>query len=361
MRMIGLLFMVFCAVQAASAAGFDCDKASTRQEKLICSTPELSMLDDELSDRFARLNEGKTFQLMQRAWLRNVRNRCTDVKCLTSVYNERIQYLTAEKSEILITQSMILEQTQLRSDGYEVAIREEDAWPRYTLFNSDTEILLLDATVIDNVLYAILAVDEDKTYTLYEYADNRDSLYPIIHSDGLQLSRDFNTFYNVIFERYSGIEEDTFYFRVKVTDELSQALSYKLGSETSPVAVDRIYQSKSLAERYARARIGEEINTGIDELILRYDGGRTENVTIRTGFNYQNWIISHPVWHATKPVLYFDNSGAYACIWRVDLWHKTLTKIVPEHEAETPLPVTLNGKEAVVYIEEKQLKIAVSP
>jgi uncharacterized protein len=352
---------LFSAAQTAYGAGFDCNKASGLQEIAICSNPALSALDDRLNDAFLSLGDGKVFRLMQIDWLKRERNKCADIACLTSVYQSRIQYLTASQPASFISQEMILQERALRSDGYAVYDKESDAWPRFTLYQAESSITLIDSAVIDNVLYAILAVYSDDGATLYEYADNRPTLYPIVASSGLMLSEDYSPFNNAIFTRYSGIESTAFYFRMKETDELAQSMRYELGSGVAPVASDKVYQSPGLAERHARAVIEGTINTGLDELILRYSGGRTENVTAKTGFNYQNWIVSQPVWHSTKPVLYFDNSGAYACIWRADLWHKRLTKIVPEHEARTPLSVTLNGKEAVVYIEENQLKIAVSP
>lgn len=60
-------------------------------------------------------------------------------------------------------------------------------------------------------------------------------------------------------------------------------------------------------------------------------------------------------------MLYFDNNGARACIWRADLNTKVLTKIVPEHEAVSARPVEINGREAVVYLENNQLKFAITP
>ncbi|MCS5515026.1 hypothetical protein NWF32_04590 [Pseudomonas qingdaonensis] len=50
-----------------------------------------------------------------------------------------------------------------------------------------------------------------------------------------------------------------------------------------------------------------------------------------------------------------------ACIWRVDLSGKVLSKIVPEHTAGQPLAVELDGREAIVYVEHDQLMFALSP
>ena len=64
-------------------------------------------------------------------------------------------------------------------------------------------------------------------------------------------------------------------------------------------------------------------------------------------------------WSEDDKVLYFDNHDiALACIWRYDLETKELSKIVPEHEASNPFGFTFKGKEYVVYIEDKKIKVA---
>jgi uncharacterized protein len=85
------------AVPAAHAAGFDCTKAATPAEKLICSDNKLSAMDSQLSDLYAALTQGayKRAGLVadQRLWLKTVRDSCDTVSCLHNAYQERVQYL----------------------------------------------------------------------------------------------------------------------------------------------------------------------------------------------------------------------------------------------------------------------------
>jgi uncharacterized protein len=99
---------------AARAAGFDCKKATTHVERLICADPALSDLDSELK-RVFDLIEGETFghnaeppyQTIdpvgreETRWLRTVRNKCVDQRCLKQAYVNRIANLRARWAEAL--------------------------------------------------------------------------------------------------------------------------------------------------------------------------------------------------------------------------------------------------------------------
>lgn len=75
------------------AAGFDCSQASYPVEKLICSTPQISKADSDLSRyyRQALIAIGPSIQENQRAWLKE-RDKITSPQELLSFYNERIRY-----------------------------------------------------------------------------------------------------------------------------------------------------------------------------------------------------------------------------------------------------------------------------
>lgn len=82
----------------ALAASFDCAKAGSAAEKLVCSDSELSKADEELStvynhalDSSAEKSEFKKEQLN---WIRTRRNPCRDKKCLAAAYKERIEVLS---------------------------------------------------------------------------------------------------------------------------------------------------------------------------------------------------------------------------------------------------------------------------
>ena len=79
-------------------ASFDCQKASSSIEKLICSTPESAEADKNMALAYAKASvlESDKDQLKtkQREWLKGVRNICGDTNCLITAYNDRIRELS---------------------------------------------------------------------------------------------------------------------------------------------------------------------------------------------------------------------------------------------------------------------------
>jgi uncharacterized protein len=81
---------------SAYAVSFDCSKASTSVEKLICSNPVLGKLDDVMSQNYnsmsaANIGEGakKELRATQKSWLKE-RNSCLDRACLEQLYRKRL-------------------------------------------------------------------------------------------------------------------------------------------------------------------------------------------------------------------------------------------------------------------------------
>lgn len=82
-----------CLLTAASAhaASFDCAKARTQVEHLICDTPQISQLDERLAATYKTTLVGDpSARERQTAWLRETRNRCEDAACLTSAYQAQL-------------------------------------------------------------------------------------------------------------------------------------------------------------------------------------------------------------------------------------------------------------------------------
>ena len=79
-------------------ASFDCAKASSAQEKMICSDRELARLDVDLAKAYGKAREAaadpKALQAEQLQWLRSTRKSCSDKACLADAYRSR----TAELS-----------------------------------------------------------------------------------------------------------------------------------------------------------------------------------------------------------------------------------------------------------------------
>lgn len=86
----------------ARGAAFDCGKAGTDIEKMICADPALSDLDARLaraySARLASDRNGRDVKSRQAAWLRDVRNQCRDQACLKAAYEKRLAELSPPDS-----------------------------------------------------------------------------------------------------------------------------------------------------------------------------------------------------------------------------------------------------------------------
>lgn len=82
----------------AWAAGFDCKKASSTVEKVICSDSELSTMDDEVNQAYKRAlataPDAGSVKTEQKAWLAS-RNRCHDSACIKLAYILRLTSLGA--------------------------------------------------------------------------------------------------------------------------------------------------------------------------------------------------------------------------------------------------------------------------
>lgn len=76
------------------AASFECKKAASSVEHLICKNPDVSELDSTLGKLYSSLkNDNNSLIGSQRKWLEETRNVCTTVECLKNVYTNRIATL----------------------------------------------------------------------------------------------------------------------------------------------------------------------------------------------------------------------------------------------------------------------------
>jgi uncharacterized protein len=100
-----LLLLPLFASSVANAASFDCTKASTKRERLICHTPELSADDARLGAVYIQMlgalppEAAALEKQLEREWLRSLDEDCPadrsdDVVCLDQKYKERIGKLS---------------------------------------------------------------------------------------------------------------------------------------------------------------------------------------------------------------------------------------------------------------------------
>ncbi len=100
-----LLFVVLplCIAVNVQAASFDCAKASTKVEHLICDNLEISRLDDELSASYKTAlqdeKRAESIRQAQKEWLKE-RNSCADADCVKKAYGTRLQALTTSTGNI---------------------------------------------------------------------------------------------------------------------------------------------------------------------------------------------------------------------------------------------------------------------
>lgn len=85
------------ATASAPAPSFDCAKAASASEKLICLDAELAGLDARLAEGYRRLlsmtDDPAGLKQEQVGWLKTTRNACPNTDCLKTVYQARIDDL----------------------------------------------------------------------------------------------------------------------------------------------------------------------------------------------------------------------------------------------------------------------------
>lgn len=91
MRRVFWLLVLVCPLWA-QAASFDCEKAASPRERLICSDGYLSQLDSDLARLYHLAMSATDGALLasQRQWIKDSTARCpSDVKCLIQDYEQR--------------------------------------------------------------------------------------------------------------------------------------------------------------------------------------------------------------------------------------------------------------------------------
>jgi uncharacterized protein len=101
MQAVAMALLVMGFGDVAVAQSFDCAKAQTRVEKLICSNETVVELDEYLGRYYAAGREAleggavACLQADQAQWLEAARNACTEAACLESAYLHRLGELDA--------------------------------------------------------------------------------------------------------------------------------------------------------------------------------------------------------------------------------------------------------------------------
>ena len=94
-----LLLLLVWPAASVQAASFDCAKAATPVERMVCASQELSALDERLGDIYKQglEQEGAAPRLRasQKAWLA-ARGKCGDTRCVKERYEDRLAELLCD-------------------------------------------------------------------------------------------------------------------------------------------------------------------------------------------------------------------------------------------------------------------------
>lgn len=91
------IFILISIAGSSEAASFDCGKAKTSIEKIICRNNELSKLDEDMSKSYFETLKKldsilkNEFISDHKLWLKKVRNACSNAECLKMAYTKRIE------------------------------------------------------------------------------------------------------------------------------------------------------------------------------------------------------------------------------------------------------------------------------
>jgi len=106
-KFLPLLGLILLVSQHSFAASFDCGKASTKVERMICMNPKLGESDQDLNDQYTRLILASeplkvaAIKTAQRQWLKE-RGKCSDQICVQKVYQKRVRELYAQLKKLRI-------------------------------------------------------------------------------------------------------------------------------------------------------------------------------------------------------------------------------------------------------------------
>lgn len=72
---------------------FDCGRADTDAERMVCSDRSLAALDVQMAERYQAVTNDASVVEAQKTWVHDVRDACTDINCLHTAYQQRLSDL----------------------------------------------------------------------------------------------------------------------------------------------------------------------------------------------------------------------------------------------------------------------------
>jgi uncharacterized protein YecT (DUF1311 family) len=144
MKQLLIIFAGLVLAVSAQAASFDCAKAGTKVEKLICADAGLSKLDEDLNAAYKAAlkdeQQAEAIKQAQKQWLKE-RNSCVDANCVMNAYQERLLLLSQAPHNA--PQSQVIKNTYrptMSSPRYEL-LQEEPYEPLSEICEEFTAML----------------------------------------------------------------------------------------------------------------------------------------------------------------------------------------------------------------------------
>ena len=108
-KLFSLFLSLFTLCFQAHSASFDCAKASSFNEKAVCSNPILSNLDEQMASLYKEQVKisGDSLKSQQKHWNREVR-LCKEEECILRLYKNRIDDLNQFKNNTLSIETIIV-------------------------------------------------------------------------------------------------------------------------------------------------------------------------------------------------------------------------------------------------------------
>lgn len=118
---------------SAQGASFDCAKAGTKVEHIICDDAEISRLDDELNESYKAALKDKSqaaaIKKAQKLWMKG-RNGCIDAVCVQKAYQKRIGQLKTTAAQTQSVQ-VVTQLSQSESEPEAVCLAPKIDWRNY--------------------------------------------------------------------------------------------------------------------------------------------------------------------------------------------------------------------------------------
>jgi len=101
----------------AHSASFDCEKASSFNEKAVCLNPIFSKLDEQMANLYKEQVKisGDSLKSQQKQWNREVR-LCKDEECILRLYKNKIDDLNQLKNKTLSIETIIVREFEVQRD-----------------------------------------------------------------------------------------------------------------------------------------------------------------------------------------------------------------------------------------------------